>query len=355
MATMQLHILGVVILVPLGWAWGAEVLARRRAGDAHGARSTVLGGLGALAIVAAGHLPLLVSELRTGFPETGAILAYVTGGGREAAGGALGRIVTVGLRSITWPFVGLITDRVAASVAVAAILVVLAGLAVVRRRHGDDPSDTPSARWLVGAFGVCVVLLALFAPSLATITPGLPNDHYHNLLDPLVVAIAGLGLARASTLTAERGLRPGQLAATAMGVALLVLGVTTWPPAVSPDGGWPLADQAAGRVREITGDAPTALDGLPAFKNDNALRFPMERRGARLLPPGAVDRAHWWVLVCDPLFDEATGLPCGGPAETVWTATTPGVPPTVLKDHFEAGPRRIVSIYEPGAYATVGR
>ena len=352
MVTMQLHILGAVILVPLVWAWASDQWTRRRAGDREGARHGLLGGLGALLIVAAGYVPLLAHELGNHFSETRAIVEYVTGGGREAAGGALGRIVIVGLRSITWPFAGVLTDRVAASLVVALIVVALAGLAVVRSRHGThDTPDTGSARWLVGAFAACVVLLALFAPSLATITEGLPNDHYHNLLDPLVVALTGLGLARLWTFTADRGARAGEAAAAVLATILLVIGVTAWPPAVSPDGGWPLADQASAKVLEITGDAPTSLDGLPVFKNDNALRFPLERRGANLLAPGTVEGADWWVLVCDPLFDDATGLPCGGPAETVWIATTPGVPPTILRDHFQAGPRRIVSIYAPGPFA----
>jgi len=131
----------------------------------------------------------------------------------------------------------------------------------------------------------------------------------------------------------------------------VVVGVTAWPPATAPDGGWPLADDAAARAATEAGPGPFLLQGLPLFKNDNALRFPLERRGANLLAPGLVKDADWWVLVCDPLFDDATGLPCGGPAETVWIATTPGVPSTILRSHFEAGPRRIVSIYAPGPFA----
>jgi hypothetical protein len=346
MATMQLHILGVVILVPLAWAWAADLVARRRARDATGARATLIGGLGALLIVAAGYLPLLVSELRNGFPETSAILAYVSGGGREAAGGALGRIVTVGLRSITWPFAGVITDRLGASLVVALIVIVLAGLAVVRSRHGSDGDpDSGSARWLVGAFGVCVVLLALFAPSLATITPGLPNDHYHNLLDPVVIALAALGLARLWTLTADRALRAGRLAAASMAAILVVVGITAWPPAVSPDGGWPLADQAAARVLATTGDATISLDGIPPFKNANAIRFPLERRGATVLDPSTGDEPGGYVVVCDPLFDEVVGAPCGGPAEDRWLTSTRGLPALSLVDRFDAGSRRVVSVY----------
>jgi 4-amino-4-deoxy-L-arabinose transferase-like glycosyltransferase len=98
MLTMQLHILGAVILIPLAWAWAAELVARRRAGDDQGTRAALRGGLGALTIVAAGYLPLLAYELGHGFEEIRAIVDYLAGGGREAAGGAPGRIVIVGLR-----------------------------------------------------------------------------------------------------------------------------------------------------------------------------------------------------------------------------------------------------------------
>jgi 4-amino-4-deoxy-L-arabinose transferase-like glycosyltransferase len=109
MVTMQCHVLGVVIVVPLAWAWGSDLVRRRRAGQP--TTGLVRGGLGALVVIAAGFLPLLVHELGADFAETRAILGYVAGGGREAATGVLDRIVTVGLRSITWPVTGLITDR----------------------------------------------------------------------------------------------------------------------------------------------------------------------------------------------------------------------------------------------------
>lgn len=351
MGVGQLHILGVVILLPLGWAWTADFVARRRAGDAAGTRVTLLGGAGALAIIAAGYLPLLAHELGHDFEETRAILAYLVGGGREAAGGALGRIVIVGLRSITWPLAGVITDRVVIALVAALIAAGLFGVAVLRRRGGEpgrDPGDLGSARWLLGGFAICVVALALFAPSLATVIPGLPNDHYHNLLDPIVLALAGVGLARLArareTASARSMATAGPAAAVTLAAVLVVIELTAMPPAVSPDGGWPLADQAAQRILATTGDGTTALDGLPDFKNDNALRFPLERRGAALLEPGVVDAGTaWWVLVCDPLFDEAAGAACGGEAEDGWA--TGHVPTLDLVDRFEAGPRRTISIY----------
>jgi 4-amino-4-deoxy-L-arabinose transferase-like glycosyltransferase len=345
MMTLQLHVLGAVIVVPLAWAWVADLRARRRRGDERGARMALRGGLAAVLIVLAGYLPLLASDMTHNFAETRAILDYIAAGGRGATGGMLGRIVTVALRTITWPFAGVITDRIAASLVTALIVTALIGIAVarrVRRTEADheDRTDTGSARWLVGTLLACVVLLSLAAPGLGTVTPGLPNDHYHNLLDPIVVALCGVGLARLAGLAA-----PGRIAAAVLGAVLAAVAVTAWPPAVSPDGGWPLADQAAARVLEVTDGAAIGLDGLPTFKNDNAMRFPLARRGADLLPSGVLAGAQSIVLVCDPLFDQATGLPCGGPAEDAWLATTPNVPPTNLVTRFEAGPRRILSIY----------
>ena len=85
MVTMQLHVLGVVVAVPLAWAWAAELWRRRREGRPAG--PVVAAGAGALAIIAAGFLPLLVYELGHDFAESRAILAYVAGGGREATSG----------------------------------------------------------------------------------------------------------------------------------------------------------------------------------------------------------------------------------------------------------------------------
>ena len=203
MVTMQCHVLGVVIVVPLAWAWGTDLVRRRQAGQP--TTGLVRGGLGAMVVIAAGFLPLLVHELGADFAETRAILGYVAGGGREAATGVLDRIVTVGLRSITWPVTGLITDRLVVSLIGAVIVTALGVIAVVGRRRGDGPSvpggaaaaiDLPAVRWLAGSLGYSIVALAVFAPSLAIIVPELPNDHYHAFLDPIVLTLVGVGLAR---------------------------------------------------------------------------------------------------------------------------------------------------------------
>ena len=362
MVTMQCHVLGVVIVVPLAWAWGTDLVRRRQAGQP--TTGLVRGGLGAMVVIAAGFLPLLVHELGADFAETRAILGYVAGGGREAATGVLDRIVTVGLRSITWPVTGLITDRLVVSLIGAVIVTALGVIAVVGRRRGDGPSvpggaaaaiDLPAVRWLAGSLGYSIVALAVFAPSLAIIVPELPNDHYHAFLDPIVLTLVGVGLARlagagASVARLESGsLRtlPGRLAAGVLAVALAAIAITAWPPTVAPDGGWPLADASAGRVLEVTGDESFALDGIPDFKNANALRFPLERREAPVLPAVAAGTSGVVVIVCDPVFDEVVGAACGGAAEDAWLARA-GRTDLGLVDRFEAGPRRLISVYAAG-------
>ena len=406
MMVTQLHVLGVVIVVPMAWIWASAVLRTRRLGDP--LRPLVLGGAGALALVAAGYLPLLIHDLGHDFEETRAILAYAAGGGREASAGLATRLVLVALRSVTWPLTGLITDRAAVSILVAVAAVVIGTIAVLGRRAGDigrvgeagrvgdlgvpaveaaapgasvtpgasrpgTPAEIPDARWLAGTLGWSVLTLAAFAPSLATVTPGLPNDHYHSVLDPLVITLVATGLARiwSARRTAgaaasrgiasagggpaspgrgltpgrsctNRGLTPGRVLATVVAAALLACGVTAWPPAVSPDGGWPGADAAAAQVRQMTDGQPVALDGLPSFKSSDALGFPLLRRGTDIVDPQT--HPPYYVLVCDPLFNEVMGAPCGGPAETAWMQQA-GVkvgPPQSI----DGGSRRWISVYQ---------
>jgi len=49
--------------------------------------------------------------------------------------------------------------------------------------------------------------------------------------------------------------------------------------------------------------------------------------------------------VCDSLFDEVIGLPCGGPAEDAVAASEGFGAPTT---RFQAAPRQTVSIYQAG-------
>ena len=353
MVVMQCHVLGVVVVPPLLVAWLVDVRGRRRRDER--LRPAFGAGVGALAILAAGYLPLLAFELQHDFAETRAILAYLGGSGSSAASGALARIGIVGARSIAWPVSGLFTDRpllatvaVIAACALAAIAV-LAGRGIGRR----------AAAWLAGSVAWAIVALALFAPSLAVITPGLPNDHYHSFLDPLVLALLGAGIAHVAGRATDAGeaASPGPVpagrtaAAAGVGILLVAVSVVAWPPATSPDGGWRLADAAAARTIGALADGsdphvrPFALVGIPPFKNANAMRFPLEHRGATPLPADqAVRRPGRVVVVCDPLFNDVVGAACGGPAEDALLAGR-GVSGLGLLDRFDAGSRRVISVY----------
>lgn len=394
MATMQLHWLGGVLLLPVAGAWLLELRRHRRAGLAVGGLGRA--GLGGVAILALGYLPLAVHELTSNWSEARALVAYLMGGGGQDQTSLLGRLLTVAVRSLTWPVAGVVTDRLAASLAALVVVVVLGSAAVllVGRRDGAaqpgavqgggaagsgdtagaDTADAAasaaarwSVRWLVGAVAVSVPALAVLAPSLAVVTPGLPNDHYHAFLDPVVLVLVGAGaagLVRAARSGGPAARVAGPAVAATLVAGLGAVAVSAWPPAVSPDGGWRLADAAAAHVIDVVdagwpADEPRLLASLPTFKPDDAMRFPLEHRGFPLEPkiaepvsPGAVDLGVV-TIVCDPLFDEATGFPCGGPAEDRWLVDAYPPSSMQLAERFRAGSRRVISIYAPSRLAAV--
>jgi hypothetical protein len=92
----------------------------------------------------------------------------------------------------------------------------------------------------------------------------------------------------------------------------------------------------------------TALAGIPEFKSADALGFPLARRGVTTWAPGTpeAEDVDQLVIVCDPLFEEVVGLRCGGPAEDAWLRAQDR--PWQLVDRFDAGPRRVLSIYAIG-------
>ena len=98
---------------------------------------------------------------------------------------------------------------------------------------------------------------------------------------------------------------------------------------------------------DVTGEESFALDGIPDFKNANALRFPLERREASVLPAVAAGTSGVVAIVCDPVFDEVVGAACGGAAEDAWLARS-GRADLGLVDRFDAGPRRVISVYAAG-------
>ena len=102
------------------------------------------------------------------------------------------------------------------------------------------------------------------------------------------------------------------LVAAGVVVALIGWNVAHLPPAVTPDGGFPAAAAAATRIETAVTGQPVSLRSLPVFKTAEAYRYPLIRDGADVRTEASADAL---VIVCDSLFEEAIGAPCGGPAE----------------------------------------
>jgi 4-amino-4-deoxy-L-arabinose transferase-like glycosyltransferase len=343
--TVQCHVLGIVLLPIVGGLLVADARARPSSAE----RRAVWGaGLAGLAIVAASFLPLVVHELTNDFSEIHAALEYLRVGGDPTAPGPLARFFAIGLRVLSWPLTGLLTDAPAA--ALVGTIVVIAS-AVWSSLIGTT-RERQAARWL--GFGLLWTAFALtFAsPSLATVVPGLPNDHYHAFADPMVFVLVGLGVGvlwRTTTTRAGRPISPGwlpQVAAIGGLAVVLAWNVVHQPPTSAADGGFPGADAAATRIVGSVGDGAITLRSLPDFKSAEAYAYPLLRAGADV----------WWddgsgtaaptggalVVVCDSLFETAIGAPCGGPAEaTVAPPDRFGDP----VDRFEAAPGRTISVY----------
>ena len=254
------------------------------------------------------------------------------------------------LRSIAWPVSGLLTDRpLLATVAVIAAcalvaIAVLAGRGIGRRarglarrvrRLGDRRARAVRAEPRRDHARAC------------------PNDHYHSFLDPLVLALLGAGIAarrrarrrtRATAALAGSACPPdGTAAAAGVGILLVAVSVVAWPPRRRPTaaGASPTRPRH-GRIALARPDdvRPFALVGIPPFKNANAMRFPLEHRGATPLH-GATEAAGGGtlVVVCDPLFNDVVGAACGGPAEDALLAARGRLrprPPRPLRRGFAA-------------------
>ena len=138
------------------------------------------------------------------------------------------------LRVVGWPLVGLVTDVPLAAAILLAVVVGLAAVGLLRARG----AEATGLRWLVGILAWSTIALAFAAPSLQRVVAGLPNDHYHAFLDPIVViliAVPAAGLfarRRSTTWRADR--RPGAaLAGIAIGVgsaALVAVALVRKPP-----------------------------------------------------------------------------------------------------------------------------
>jgi 4-amino-4-deoxy-L-arabinose transferase-like glycosyltransferase len=350
-AVTQLHVLGVVFLLAI---LGLGVIEVRRD------RRVALGLVGGLALGVVLFLPLIAHELQTRFQETRFILDYLRGGDSASLGGPVTALAFTLLRVVGWPIVGLVTDVPAAAALVLAAVVGLAAIGLLQARG----VERTGLWWLVGILAWSTIVLAFAAPSLQTVVPGLPNDHYHAFLDPIVVILIAAPAAR----LLERGLgawwatrRPAPLVATgivAAGLAVIVgVALVRNPPAIDPDGGWPAMQAAGQRVVALANGGAIAVFGLPDFKLPDAVSFPIEHAGGSIASPASVagfpDGSGIVVIACDRLFEGPIGQPCRGPAEDALLAkltelwSGPGAAPPHLIDRFDASPRTSIYVYAP--------
>jgi hypothetical protein len=304
------------------WHPGAIRSARLRAG------------MLALLLLVLSYVPLGIHELGNDFSEARAALEFIAGGGESSAMALPVRLLVVGLRVLAWPLTGLVTEApIAALLATALVVWLLAWRAVA----GVGPERT-AARWFAATLTWTIIALTLAASGLATVIPGLPNDHYHAFADPIVFAILGLGVAAlARWRPAGPAFPVGSVAAAGLVAILVVFNLLRQPPAVVADGGWPAARAAAARVMAV-GPSPISLTSLPTFKSADAMRFPLVAAGAEVVEEAGV-QAVTRVVLCDSLFETAIGAACGGPAEDALVVDLD------LLDRFQAAPGRWVSIY----------
>jgi hypothetical protein len=347
-AVTQLHVLGIVFLVAM---LGIGLLEHRRD---RGVAPGLLAGLGIVALL---FVPLLVHELQSGFSETRAVVAYLASD-TGALGDPAGALALTLLRVVGWPLVGLVTDvpQLAGILLAVTVGVIAIGLRVA------GGAESTGLRWLVGILVFCTLALAFVAPSLQVVVAGLPNDHYHAFLDPVVVLLfaipAGHLFAQASSAWRETRRPMPLVAVLAVGVAIAgleVIALERKPARIDPDGGWPAARAAGERIAQATAGSTVWLAGLPDFKLPDAIGFPIEHAGGRLGTlvdlMGYPDIGMPTVVACDRLFEGAIGAACGGPAEDAFVAgltatySGGGTAPPELVDRFDATPRTSVSIY----------
>jgi len=341
--TMQCHVLGVTLLPIVGALLIADA-RRRPPGPAR--RAVLLSGLGGVAIIAVTYLPLALNEALHDFSESRAAIDWLAAGGEPSSLALPLRMFVVLTRVVTWPVTGLITNAPLASLLALTLIIGI----VFWRWRSPDGLERVAVRWLGLGLAWTAGFLTFAASGLATVIPGLPNDHYHAFADPMVFTLVGIGAAAAwrAWQQARGDAAPRPIALVPLVVmAVALVGLVAWnvanlPPATAPDGGFPAADAAGQRIQAATTDRAIAIRSLPDFKSPDTYVYPLVRDGVRI-----VDEAETptLVIVCDDLFAAAIGAACGGPAEEASLAATPFKGPLETRDRFEAAPGRWVSIY----------
>ena len=357
---VQLHVLGVVFLPPILALGIADWRAARRHDDGPRARNALVGLVAGLAVVALLFMPLLVHELQSNFSETRNALAHFSADPTAGGGGTVldpfERLIFTGLRVIGWPLLGLITSAPFAAVLVVSVSLVLGAWRMVAGRGEEGLA----ARWLGLTVAWSAIALTVLAPSLQTVVIGLPNDHYHAFLDPIVIVLVALGFrAMASGSGLQAGIdRTARIVVVGVVIAILALDVSRWPPLRQPNGGWPAARDAGARIAARSPGRIVDIRDLPVFKTAEGIGFPVVAAGGsaiiatdpvralRPATPGALI-----VIVCDRLFESVLDGTCGGSAEERFLARIPGVGTGVaapaLIDRFDASARTSVSVYRP--------
>ncbi len=347
----QLHVLGVVFLPPLVALLVVEIRNARRRGDGAAVRRLLWAGLAGIGLIALLFVPLLINELQTDFGETRHAIAYFTSS--PPTSGQLDiieRLVITIFRVIGWPLVGVITAAPLGAALAVALTLSLGVWAAVSARG----EQRVALRWLGGTIAWSALALSILAPSLQTVVAGLPNDHYHAFVDPVVVvllSVAGVALAAPSRAPGTNRAIVDVTARSLLALGLVfVVGVevSRWPGTVDPNGGWPAARVAGERIVATTRTSPVALIDVPGFKTPDGIGFPIVHAGGSLVSdPWA---ASYIVVPCDRLFESVVGAKCGGPAEDrqMRYLTDDGAHPMpALVARFDASDRTSVSIYQP--------
>ena len=118
---MQCHVLGIALLPPIVAFWVATWRVTPAGPER---RRLTWSGLGGVAIIALGYVPLLVSELGHDFAESRAALAFIASGGTGVTIALPIRLLFVGLRILAWPLTGLLTNGLVIGVVVGVTVVV---------------------------------------------------------------------------------------------------------------------------------------------------------------------------------------------------------------------------------------
>ena len=326
-------------------------------------------GSAGLAIVVLSFLPLAVHELTTDFSEINAALDYIRSGGDPTALGPLVRFLVIGARVVSWPLTGLFTDAALAGlIATAVVIAIVVALARLGTLRGATGGALAGSRAAVDRLGADVHLAEPRDRDPGPAQRPLPRLRRPDGLHARRSRGRG-AVARASATGAAPARRPGRPDAAPEARADRAArpgrrGRPRWPswsPSTSSTSRPPSTPMAASRPPRppAPGSSPRPAPARrsrfarsPTSSRSRPTPTPSIRAGATVRadtgsgPVASSDGAL--VVICDSLFEESIGAPCGGPAEaTVAPPERFGDP----VDRFLAAPGRTISIYR-GALAS---